>query len=125
MRGLRKKPFQQRGRWDVTLCLSLVGMLLLINFLVADFVRSGDFCFASLFWFVVKYTEGIFYVLLVIAAVLTVCTVLIFIKLSKHTRIDTGERIAASRMVYYQALAVISAVSVAPDFRSEALLTGF
>lgn len=111
MRGLRKNAFHPRGRWDVTLCLSLVGMLLLVNFLVADFVRTGDFCFASLFWFVVKYTEGVFVVLVVITVVLIACVFTIFYKLSKTSRIEKAERLAASRMVYYLALALISTVS--------------
>ncbi|KAK3501605.1 hypothetical protein B0T13DRAFT_396628 [Neurospora crassa] len=49
IRSLLKKPFAPRGRWNVTICLSVVGLLLLLNLLVAIFDRSSNFCLTSLF----------------------------------------------------------------------------
>lgn len=116
LRGMRSKPFAPRGKWDVSICMAIVGMCLLANFLVADFIRTNDFCFASLFFFVRKYAVGIFGVLAGITSVLILCVVYIFIRLSRSTKVDSTERVAASRMVYYLALAIISNVSPAPAF---------
>lgn len=111
IRGLRKKPFPARGRYTTTICLIILGMLLLTNFLVADFIRSPDFCFASLFWFVAIYSRGCFAVLLAIDIILVLCTAIIFVRLTRSTKIDIAERISASRMVYYLALGILSNVS--------------
>ncbi len=112
IRGLRRKPFPPRGKWTVTICLVIIGMLLLANFLVADFIRSPDFCFASLFWFVAYWAQGCFAILLVISIVLLIGLVVIFVRLSRSITIETSERVAASRMVYYLALAVLSNVGL-------------
>ncbi len=111
LRGLRKEPFPPRRKWAVTICLVIVGMLLLVNFLVADFVRSPDICFGSLFYFVASYAGGCFVALLVIAIIIAACTVIIFVRLSRSAKMETSERVAASRMVYYLTLAVVSIVS--------------
>ena len=94
----------------MTICTVIVGALLLANFLVADFVRSSDRCFASLFWFVQAYSEGCFAVLLVIAVLLMAALGLIFTRLSRTADIDTSERVCASRMVYYLSMAIVSNV---------------
>jgi len=89
-------------------------MLLLSNFLVADFLRSPDVCFASLFWFVSQYAQGCFVILLVIAIILFVGIAIIFVRLSRSVTVETCQRVTASRMVYYLALAVLSNVSSPP-----------
>ncbi len=111
LRGLRKKPFQPRRKWDVTICMTIVGLLTLTSFLVADFDRTIDFCFTSLFFFLAHYSTGCFATLTAIASVLLICTVIIFVRLHRSIKIEVTERVVASRMVYYLALAVISNVS--------------
>ncbi|KAL1889421.1 hypothetical protein Sste5346_008905 [Sporothrix stenoceras] len=118
IRGLRKSPFPARGRYTTTICLIILGMLLLTNFLVADFIRSPDFCFASLFWFVAIYSRGCFAVLLAIDIILVLCTAIIFVRLTRSTKIDIAERISASRMVYYLALGILSNTLIMPFFFS-------
>ncbi|CAK7223088.1 hypothetical protein SEUCBS140593_005120 [Sporothrix eucalyptigena] len=118
IRGLRKKPFPERGRYITTICLIILGMLLLTNFLVADFIRSPDFCFASLFWFVAIYSRGCFAVFLAIDIILVLCTAIIFIRLTRSTQIDISERVSASRMVYYLALGILSNTLIMPFFFS-------
>jgi hypothetical protein len=113
-RGIQKKPFEPRGRWNVTIVLVFVGMALLAAFLVADFIRSRDECFGSLFWFVVEYADIIWAVFAAIAVLLIACAVTIFLRLSRNAKIEPGERVAASRMVFFLALAVISIVSLDP-----------
>ncbi len=111
IRGLQKKPFRPRGKWTVTICLTIIGLLTLANFLIADFDRSIDFCFTSLFFFLAHYSVGCFAGLTAITSVLLICAVTIFVRLHRSVKIEVAERVAASRMVYYLALGVISNVS--------------
>ncbi|KAK0615950.1 hypothetical protein B0T17DRAFT_361363 [Bombardia bombarda] len=116
MRGLKKQPFAPRGKWSVTICLTIIGLLILTNFLVANFDRSPNFCLTSLFWFVGHYSTGCFALLTGICATLLVCTIVVFVKLHRSTKIEVTERVAASRMVYYMALGAISSGFMLPYF---------
>ena len=114
MRGLRSRPFPKRHPWAVRFCLALVVLAFLASFLVAHIFRSSsasDFCFASLFWFVAHYSMGCFVVLTAISATLTACLIIIFFKLSRSICVEVSERVAASGLVYYLAIAIISNVS--------------
>jgi len=111
LRGMGKQPFAPRGKWTVTICLTTIGLLSLTNFLVADFIRTQDFCFGSLFWFVAKYSVGCFAVLVTIVSIILACIVTVAVKLYRSIKIEVTERVCASRMVYYMCLAVISNVS--------------
>lgn len=125
LRGLRKKPFAPRGKWTVTICLTTIGLLTLANFLVADFIRTNDFCFGSLFWFVAKYSVGCFAVLVAVASIILVCVFTVAVKLYKSIKIEVTERVCASRMVYYMALALISNVSATVAISSEVDADGY
>lgn len=94
----------------MTICLAIVGMLILANFLIAAFDRSPDFCLTSLFWFVAHYSALCFGLFVAIAAIVLTCTVVIFVRLHRSTKVEVTARVSASRMVYYLALAVISDV---------------
>ncbi|EFX05401.1 hypothetical protein CMQ_3470 [Grosmannia clavigera kw1407] len=118
IRGLRKKPFPSRGKFTVTICLVIVCMLVLMNFLVADLDRAPDFCFASLFWFIAVYSKGIFAALLAIDVILVICLIILSVRLTQSAEIETSERVAASRMVYYLALAILSNTLLLPFFFS-------
>jgi hypothetical protein len=110
IRALRKKPFAPRGKYNVSVCLSIVGMLLLANFLIAGFDRSPNFCLTSLFWFVAHYSVICFGLLVAIATVVLGSAVIVFVRLHRSIKVEVTARVAASRMVYYLALAVISTV---------------
>lgn len=110
-RGLRTRPFAPRGKWAVPVCLGAVGLLLLATFLVAFFIKTPDFCFASLFWFVARYSIGCFGAFLGITVFLAKYAILIYIRLRRSTRIEASERVAASRLIYYMAFGVLSNVS--------------
>jgi hypothetical protein len=120
IRALGRRPFTPRGKWNVTICLAIVGSLLLINYLITLFLRPQSLCFASLFWFVQRWKEGCFALLLSIAVILLVCTAIIFTKLHRHARIDSTERITSSRMVYFLAVAVIANVRASAPFLKRA-----
>ncbi|KAG7148132.1 hypothetical protein HYQ46_003003 [Verticillium longisporum] len=115
-RALRQQPFACRGKWTVAGCLAIVGTLLLITFVVTLFIRPPNFCFGSLFWFVQRWKAGVFILLIVIAATLLVCTVIIAWRLHNNCQIEESERVAASRMVYYLTMAIISTVFMIPFF---------
>ncbi|KAI0166695.1 hypothetical protein GGR52DRAFT_70816 [Hypoxylon sp. FL1284] len=120
-RSLRSTPFPSRGKWTVVICLVIVKILLVGTGLVGFFIPPHNFCFASLFWYAIKWSEGGFILLLTIAIVLAICGVIIFIRLSRHSTIETSERISASRTVFYIVLAVISNALILPFFASFAL----
>jgi hypothetical protein len=112
LRGIRTKPFPPRGKWRVVICLAIFKTLILITALVAFFVPSSDFCFASLFWFVAKWAKGGFVLFTIIPAVLAGCATTIFLKLTRYSTIETSERVQASRMIYYISMGIISNVSL-------------
>lgn len=110
-RGIRSQ-FAPRGKWGVGKCIGTLGVFTIAALVVASVDRAPDFCFASLYWFVKVYAPGSFGVLLSVSVILLVAVGIIFIKLSKSHMIDPTERMAASRMVYYLTLGVISNVSI-------------
>ncbi len=94
------------------ICLTIVKIALLATGLVTFFIRAPNICFASLFWFVAKWAEGGFAVLIGIVVILAVCAVIIYLKLTRYSMIEDDERVSASRMIYYIALAIIPNVGV-------------
>lgn len=110
IRGLRTKPFPKRGKWTVAICFAVWTTLLLVMGLVTFFVPSADFCFASLFWFVAKWAVGGFALFTLMSVVLIGCAIIIFVKLTRHSTIETSERVEASRMVYFLSVAILSDV---------------
>ncbi|KAK5658498.1 hypothetical protein OQA88_1890 [Cercophora sp. LCS_1] len=118
IRALRKKdqPFAPRAKWNVTICLAIIGILSLVNFLVANFDRAPNFCLTSLFWFVAHWSTGCFALLVGITCSLIISLVIIFLKLTRSIKIEVEARVAASRMVYYLALAIISNAFLIPFF---------
>ncbi|KAK1754778.1 hypothetical protein QBC47DRAFT_226079 [Echria macrotheca] len=117
IRALRKdQPFAPRAKWTVTICLAIIGLLTLINFLVANFDRAPNFCLTSLFWFVAHWSTGCFALLAGIVSTLLVCVAIIFIRLTRSIKIEVTARVSASRTVYYLALAIVSNTFLIPYF---------
>lgn len=112
LRALKSTPFPPRSKWTVAICLTIVKIALLATGLLTFFIRPPNFCFASLFWFVAKWAEGGFALLIGIVVILAACAVVIYIKLTRYSTIEDDERIGASRMIYYIALAIIPNVRV-------------
>ncbi|KAI2621621.1 hypothetical protein GGR54DRAFT_72661 [Hypoxylon sp. NC1633] len=116
IRALRSGPFPPRSKWSIPICLAIVKIIVLATGLVGFFISPPGFCFASLFWFVAKWAEGGFVLLLMVTIILTICGVIIFLKLTRNLTIEDSERINASRMVYYLALAVVTNALIVPFF---------
>ncbi|KAK4162765.1 hypothetical protein QBC43DRAFT_72725 [Cladorrhinum sp. PSN259] len=124
LRAMRKKAFEPRGKWNVTICSVIIGLLVFAMFLVADFDQSPNFCLTSLFWFVAHYSAACFGLFTTIAVLLIICTVVIFVKLHSSINIEVTARVNASRMVYYLALAAISIGFMLPFFYVQTFKTG-
>ncbi|KAI0442646.1 hypothetical protein F4803DRAFT_355131 [Xylaria telfairii] len=116
LRALKSNPFPPRSKWTVAICLTIVKIALLATGLVTFFIRAPNFCFASLFWFVAKWAEGGFGLLIAISVILAACAVIIYIKLTRYSMIEDEERVSASRMIYYIALAIIPNTLMIPFF---------
>ncbi|KAI1347928.1 hypothetical protein F5Y01DRAFT_307147 [Xylaria sp. FL0043] len=116
LRALKSDPFPPRSRWTVPICLTIIKIALLATGLVTFFIRAPNFCFASLFWFVAKWAEGGFALLIGIVVAMAACAVIIYIKLIRYSTIDDDERVSASRMIYYIALAIIPNTLMIPFF---------
>ncbi|KAI2641715.1 hypothetical protein GGS26DRAFT_586111 [Hypomontagnella submonticulosa] len=115
-RSLKSMPFPPRNKWNVPILLLVIKVLLGITGLVGVFIRPTNICFASLFWFVSKWAEGGFALLLIIVVILAICSIIIYLRLSRYSVIEDSERISASRMVYYLALAVLTNALIVPFF---------
>ncbi|CAM1508390.1 Fc.00g052380.m01.CDS01 [Cosmosporella sp. VM-42] len=118
VRALNRHHFPTRGKWIMPVCLVLVGVCLLATFLVTFSMRPPNFCFASLFWLLQRFRLECFGLLTAITAVLFIAGMVIFFKLYTNTAIDVTERIAASHMVHYLAVGVISTTLLIPFFFS-------
>ncbi|KAI1108984.1 hypothetical protein F5Y14DRAFT_54522 [Nemania sp. NC0429] len=116
LRALKSHPFPPRGKWTVAICMTIVKTALLATGLATFFIRAPNVCFASLFWFVAKWADGGVALLLVIVVVLAVCAGIIYIKLMRPSMVEDDERVGASRMVYYIALAIIPNALMIPFF---------
>lgn len=111
IRSLRSIPFQGRGKYDVTICLVVVFIMLIITWIPSNIWPEPDTCFASLVWFITRYGKLGFVLLSVVGGLMILSALTIFIRLSTVNLIDQHQRIAASRMVYYLALGIVSMVS--------------
>ncbi|KAG9233045.1 hypothetical protein BJ875DRAFT_59285 [Amylocarpus encephaloides] len=121
-RSLRSQPFQPQGRYTVPILGVIISLMLLGTWLMSRFIPERNVCFASLFWWLTRYGELGLIMFSVIATVMLISALTIFVRLSKFNFIDEHQRIAASRMVYYLVLGIISMAFVIPWFVS--LTTG-
>lgn len=117
VRGFRSH-FSARRRWTVAICLGIVAALLLVSLLVAFGDKAPDYCFASLFWILEHYAVGGFVLFLLISIALVIAVGTIIMRLIRSHAVDPTERMAASRMVYYLVLGIISNAFLIPFFLS-------
>ena len=113
LRSLRRLPFQARGKYDVTICSVVVILLLIGTWLISHITPEPNSCFASLIWYVSAFGFEGMVILSVCGGLMLISAMTIFIRLSSVNMIDQHQRIAASRMVYYLVLGLVSLVRVA------------
>jgi hypothetical protein len=110
IRSLRAMPFQPRHKLTVPILGVVVLLMMIATWLPSHLLPNPDVCFASLFWFVTRYGNLGLTLLSIIAALMLASAITIFVRLSSSNLVDEDERIAASRMVYYLILGIISLV---------------
>lgn len=111
LRSLRRLPFQARGKYDVTICCGTIVLMLIVTWIPSHLFPEPDTCFASLVWFITRYGKLGFILLSTAGGLMILSAATIFIRLSTVNSIDEHQRIAASRMVYYLAVGIVSLVS--------------
>jgi hypothetical protein len=85
--------------------------MLVITWIPSNIWKEPDTCFASLVWFITRYGKLGFVLLSIVGGLMILSALIIFIRLSTVNLIDQHQRIAASRMVYYLVLGIVSMVS--------------
>ncbi|EKD16350.1 uncharacterized protein L3040_008450 [Drepanopeziza brunnea f. sp. 'multigermtubi'] len=116
IRSFRSIAFQARGKWDVTICLGVILVMIIGVWIPAHVRPQPESCFASLIWFVSGLGLLGFVLLCITGVLMIAAAVTIFMRLSTVNLIDQHQRIAASRIVYYLILGIISLVFVTPFF---------
>jgi hypothetical protein len=111
LRSLRRLPFQPRGKYDVTICCGAIVLMLIVTWIPSHIFPEPNACFASLVWFITRYGKLGFVLLSTAGGLMILSAITIFVRLSTVNQIDEHQRIAASRMVYYLALGIVSLVS--------------
>ncbi|KAG9240561.1 hypothetical protein BJ878DRAFT_281804 [Calycina marina] len=124
LRSLRKLPFQARGKYDVTICTVAVVLMTVGTWIVSFLDPEPDTCFASLVWYVSAFgLEGLV-AMSICAGLMLISAVTIFVRLLFVNMIDQHQRIAASRMVYYLILGILSLAFTIPYFISQTVGNG-
>ena len=111
LRSMQRMRFHARSKRNTYFCLTAIHLAVLGTFLLALLLPSPDRCLATLIWWTEHYAK--------IAIVLGSCTIVLFItaatiitiQLLRTVQIDRDERIAATRVVYYLILGVITMVN--------------
>ncbi|KAF7889178.1 hypothetical protein EAF00_009478 [Botryotinia globosa] len=124
IRSLKKTPFQSRGRFDVSICLGTIVLMLVGTWIPTNLFPQKNRCFASLLWFVSRYGTFGLIVYSAVAGLLIISALTIFVRLSKTTLVERNQRIAGSRMVYYLVVGLVSLGFVIPYFVSQAIGRG-
>jgi hypothetical protein len=110
LRSLRKEPFSARGKYSVPACCGTVALMLIGTWVYSHLVPEPNSCFATLVWYISRYGEESLILLSVSAGLMLFSAITIFVRLSMVTLIDKQQRIAASRIVYYNVLGIVSLV---------------
>ena len=84
--------------------------MLILTWIPSHIRPEPNACFASLIWFISKFGKLGFVMLTTVGALMIAAALTIFIRLSTVNLIDQHQRIAASRMVYYLVLGILSLV---------------
>ena len=115
IRSLRINPFRARGKYDVAICGGVITLMLIGTWVYSHVVKEPDACFASLVWYISRYGEETLIILSASAGLMIFSTITIFVRLSMATAVDKQQRIAASRIVYYNVLGLVSLVCTLVD----------
>lgn len=124
-RSLRKFPFQARGKYDVVICGVAILLMLTGSWVPTFLKKQTPQCFGSLLWFVTVFGKEGFVMFCVLLGLMIISAIVIYARLSTVNMVDQHQRIAASRVVYYLVLGIMSLVSIYIPWLSLANLSGF
>lgn len=114
IRSLGAKRFSPRGKWSTKICLMVVALMLLLTWIPTIIWQTPNHCFGSLIWYPIRYEFVAIIILCVMLFFFLALAAVISIQLMRSVRVDTNERIAASRMCYYLVVAAIIYALVLP-----------
>jgi hypothetical protein len=123
LRSFRRTPFPARGKYDVTICVATIVIMLIGTWIPSRVNPQPDKCFASLVWFITRFGLECVILLFVTGGLMIISALVIFIRLSTVNLIDQHQRIAASRIVYYLVVGVVSLVSQSQIYNHKLLTT--
>ncbi|TVY68669.1 hypothetical protein LSUE1_G008035, partial [Lachnellula suecica] len=115
-RSLGSEPFRARGKNSVAIYGVIIVVMLIGTWIPSNLMKEPDTCFASLFWFLTRYGRLGVVLLSIAATLMLISAITIFTRLSTVNLVNEHQRIAASRMVYYLVLGIISLAFVIPWF---------
>ena len=111
MRVLPPRAFAPLQAWSVPTYLFIIIAGLLGLYVATVALPPPDQCYASLFWYTQRWRPVTYGLLVAITSILAIAGVALFLQVRQNTIRCNRERMAASNMVYYIAIAVISNVS--------------
>lgn len=112
IRACLSNAWPPRKIWNAPLCIGITVAGLLALYGVTLALRPPDQCFASLFWFTQAWRPVCFGLLVGVAGALLLAGCVLFFRIRQLPSLPgCPERMAASQMVYYIVIAVVSNVS--------------
>ncbi|KAH7089617.1 hypothetical protein FB567DRAFT_306433 [Paraphoma chrysanthemicola] len=109
-RSVKSERFAPRGKWNTTICVAVVSLLLLATWLPTIIWPMFNRCFGSLIWFSMRYDLLTLILLCVLVFMCLLLAAIISIQLMRTSDMTANERISASRIVYF--LLVISLIYI-------------
>lgn len=112
-RALRSSPFPTPAKWTTPSCVLVIVLGLVGTYLATVMIQPPDACFADLFWFTQQWRIVSFGLFVSITGALLLCAIIVFVRLRQSMGFTplNQDRQAASNMVYYIVMAMISNVS--------------
>lgn len=114
IRALRGRTFPKLTRWTVPVCLVIVVLGLVGLYIYTLFERAPNFCFATLVFYIQQWKTEVFALLVAVTGSLIISTAVVYTRLLTSNQVGAMERKAASRMVYYMCIGIITNVSQLP-----------
>lgn len=118
LRAFRYDRFAPRGKWNATICISIVAFLILLTWMPTVAWPMYNRCFGSLIWYPVRYELIALTLLGLLVGMFLILAAAISIQLMRTADVDPNERIAASRMCYYLLMAALIYVSCCTAVRA-------
>jgi hypothetical protein len=107
--------WHRNGKWNTTICVAVVSLLLLLTWMPTVVWPMYNRCFGSLIWFPMRYDLLTLSILCVLVFSCLLLAAIISIQLMRTSKMDHSERVSASRMTYYLLVVAVLYVSAYSD----------